>query len=118
MPAMRILLAEDEQTISKLIEKVLAAAGHDVVGVRSVAEAVERLASNGWDLVLLDLHLEDGDGFGVVEAAERAARHVPFVVMTGEAGFEEDPRAVRVAGVLRKPFDLDELELVIGRYCA
>ncbi len=41
-----------------------------------------------------------------------------MVVMTGEADFEEGANAGRVAGVLRKPFDLDELERVIERYRA
>ncbi len=118
MPAMRILLAEDELTISKLIQKVLAAAGHDVVGVTSAAEAIERLATNGWDLLLLDLNLDDGDGLPVIDAVARLTKHPPVVVMTGESGFEEDPRAGRVSGVLHKPFDLDELEQVVERYRA
>lgn len=115
---MRILLAEDEQTISRLIEKVLEAAGHHVTGVRSCAEAIERLAANGWDLLLLDLNLEDGDGFPVVEAMERAGSHAPVVVMTGQSDFEEDPRSDRVAGILHKPFDLGELEKAVARYGA
>ncbi|MCE7929217.1 MAG: response regulator, partial [Chloroflexi bacterium CFX7] len=89
MPAMRILLAEDELTIARLIQKVLAAAGHDVVGVTSAAEAIERLAGNGWDLLLLDLNLDDGDGLPVIEAIARLGKHPPVVVMTGEADFEE-----------------------------
>lgn len=118
MPAMRILLAEDEQTIARLIQKVLAAAGCDVVGVSSAAEAIERLSGNGWDLLLLDLNLEDGDGFPVVEALEASGKRPPVVVMTGESDFDDDPRAGRVSGVLHKPFDLDELEQVVERYRA
>ncbi|MBE7520051.1 MAG: response regulator [Thermoflexaceae bacterium] len=118
MPARRILLAEDEQTISKLIQKVLAAAGHDVVGVTSAAEAIERLAGNGWDLLLLDLNLDDGDGLPVIDAIARLGKHPPVVVMTGESDFEDGATAGPVAGVLRKPFDLDELERIVERYGA
>jgi DNA-binding response OmpR family regulator len=116
---MRILLAEDEQSVSRLIEKVLASAGYDVVGVRSCAEAISWLEVDGFNLVLLDLHLADGDGFSVVEALEGMAEvATPIVVMTGEGDFEEDPRACRVSGVLKKPFGLDELESMVERYCA
>ena len=116
---MRILLAEDEQNISRLIEKVLAAAGHHVEGVRSCSEAIERLAGSRWDLLLLDLHLADGDGFPVVEAMERTGNHAAVVVMTGESAFDEDdPRASRVSGVLRKPFALADLEAVVQRHSA
>jgi len=116
---MRILLAEDEQTVSRLIQKVLGSAGHDVVGVESCAAAIEQLADDGFDLVLLDLHLADGDGFSVVEAIERMAhKSTPVVVMTGESDFHDDPRAQRVSSILQKPFNLDDLESVVSRYIA
>ncbi len=118
MPGMRILIAEDEQNISRLITRVLEAAGHNVEGVRSCSEAIDRLARNRWDLLLLDLHLADGDGFPVVEAMERTGNAAAVVVMTGERAFDEDPRAGRVAGILLKPFALSELERVVGRLSA
>ena len=59
---MRILLAEDERTISRLIKQVLTNAGHEVVGVQSASEAVDHLEQSAFDLVLLDLNLADGDG--------------------------------------------------------
>jgi len=113
---MRILLAEDEQTISRLIAKVLETAGHHVEGVRSCSEAIEQLGASHWDLLLLDLHLADGDGFPVVEAMERAGNNAAVVIMTGESTFDEDPRAGRVSGVLRKPFAISDLERIVRRH--
>ena len=117
---MRILLAEDERTISRLISQVLTAAGHEVNGVQSAAEAIERLEGGGYDLILLDLHLADGDGFQVVDSIELSPTSAPpVVVMTGERSFAiDDPRALRVAGVLSKPFDLDELEATVRSFVA
>lgn len=117
---MHILLAEDESTISRLIRQVLTNAGHTVTGVRSAGEAIESLAQGTYDLVLLDLHLADGDGFRVVTVLEEKGRPAPPVVlMTGEGQLDlDDPRAVRVAGVLNKPFDLDELERTVNRFIA
>lgn len=117
---MRILLAEDERTISRLISQVLTAAGHEVHGVQSAADAIDRLTGGGFDLVLLDLHLADGDGFQVVDSMERGSGfHPPVVVMTGERSFAfDDPRAARVAGVLAKPFDLEELEATVRSFAA
>ena len=117
---MKILLAEDERTISRLISQVLTASGHEVSGVQSAAEAIERLGSGNYDLVLLDLHLADGDGFQVVDSLERrAGARPPVVVMTGERSFAiDDPRAARVAGVLAKPFDLEELEATVRGFAA
>lgn len=117
---MKILLAEDERTISRLISQVLAAAGHEVNAVQSAASAIERLCDGEYDLILLDLHLSDGDGFQVVECIEhRPGARPPVVVMTGERSFAiEDPRAARVAGVLAKPFDVGELEAAICGFAA
>ena len=117
---MRILLAEDERTISRLICQVLTAAGHEVHGVRSAADAIARLADGEYHLVLLDLHLADGDGFQVIDCMEgRFGAYPPIVIMTGERSFAlDDPRAARVCGVLSKPFDLDQLEEAVRSFAA
>ena len=99
---------------------MLANAGHEVIGVQSAAEAVEHLESTAFDLVLLDLNLADGDGMRVVAALEN---HVgptpPVVLMTGEGNIAaDDPRARRVARVLAKPFELDELEELVKLFVA
>lgn len=117
---MKILLAEDERTISRLIRQVLTNAGHEVFGVQTAAEAVEHLESTAFDLVLLDLNLADGDGMRVVTALEN---HVgptpPVVLMTGEGTLDaEDPRSQRVARVLSKPFELDALENLVNWFVA
>ena len=117
---MRILLAEDERTISRLIKQVLTNAGHEVFGVQSAAEAVEHLQTSAFDLVLLDLNLADGDGMRVVTALEN---HVgptpPVVLMTGEGAIDaDDPRAQRVARILAKPFELNELEDLVKLFVA
>ncbi len=117
---MRILLAEDERTISRLIRQVLTNAGHEVTGVQSVAEAILHLGQTAFDLVLLDLNLADGDGMRVVAALEN---HVgptpPVVLMTGDGSLgADDPRKRRVAEVLAKPFALEELEAVVNHFVA
>ncbi|MGE0600360.1 MAG: response regulator [Dehalococcoidia bacterium] len=117
---MRILLAEDERTISRLIKQVLTNAGHEIVGVQSASEAVEQLETSPFDLVLLDLNLADGDGMRVVTALENhVGQTPPVVLMTGEGNLDaDDPRTRRVARVLAKPFELDELEEIVRLFVA
>lgn len=112
---MRILLAEDERTISQLINHFLTAEGHEVNAVRSAAEAIQLLSADEYDLILLDLHLSDGDGFQVVNSIDSGPGVRPrVIVMTGDTPFAaEDPRSARVAAVLYKPFALDELEAAV-----
>jgi DNA-binding response OmpR family regulator len=117
---MRILLAEDERTISRLIRQVLANAGHEIIGVQSAAEAIEHLNTSSFDLILLDLNLADGDGMRVVATIEaNPGKKPPVVLMTGEGNLDEnDPRVRRVARVLPKPFELDELEALVRYFVA
>jgi len=123
LKALRILLAEDERTISRLIRQVLTSAGHEVIGVQTAADAIANLKAGSFDLILLDLNLADGDGFRVVDAVRLMAGDntapVPVLLMTGEHHFEDnDPRMAQVSGVLWKPFALDDLERAVGRFSA
>jgi DNA-binding response OmpR family regulator len=117
---MRILLAEDERVISRLINQVLTVAGHEVIGVPSCREAISLLQNEPFDLVLLDLNLSDGDGFRVAEAVRsRPDLKTPVLLMTGDHGLDnDDPRTGCVAGILWKPFELDELERAVNRLVA
>lgn len=116
---MRILVAEDEAMISRLLDRVLSAAGHTVTSVGSCREAIELLETPGYDLVLLDLHLNDGNGMRVIEAmAEGVVAHRPVVLMTGDIVETDDPRAGRADVILQKPFDLTQLERAIERWSA
>jgi len=113
---MRILLAEDEAMISRLLERVLSRAGHSVTRVDSCADALELLNSPCYDIVLLDLHLADGNGIKVIEAmASGAVPSRPVVLMTGEVVDPRDSRASFAAAILQKPFDLRQLEQALHR---
>ena len=115
MPAMHILVAEDEAMVSHLLHRVLSAAGHTVTNVGSCHEALELLKATGYDLV----HLRDGNGMRVIEAmAEGVVAHRPVVLMTGDFVDADDPRAIRANAVLQKPFDLAQLEQAIERCSA
>lgn len=119
MPSMKILLAEDEQTVARLVTQVLTTMGHIVTGVRSCSEAIEQLHAPDFDLVLLDLHLADGDGYRVFDALRSEQIEAPpIVVMTGEHEPEDDPRSTQAAAILHKPFDIEQLERTVLRFSA
>jgi len=118
---MRLLLVEDDRMIGEGLRGALRLEGHAVDWVRDVAAADATLASERFDLVLLDLGLPPG-GAGAAQASAdgglavlRAlrARHdaTPVIVLTARDG-PGDKVAGLDAGAddyLVKPFDLDEL---------
>jgi two-component system OmpR family response regulator/two-component system response regulator QseB len=118
---MRLLLVEDDRMIGESLRAALRLEGHAVDWVRDVASAQGVLASERFDLVLLDLGLpltaapgaetQAGGGLGVLQALRARQDATPVIVLTAR-----DAPGDKVAGLdagaddyLVKPFDLDEL---------
>jgi DNA-binding response OmpR family regulator len=82
---MRILVCEDQDAIRHMIQTLVQASGHEVIGVAVGALAVERALAERFDVLLLDLMLPGGiDGFGVIERlrAEEATKDLPILVIS------------------------------------
>jgi DNA-binding response OmpR family regulator len=88
MAPVRILLVEDEASISEPFAKALTREGFAPEVVRTAAEALDRARETEPDLVLLDLMLPDGDGRDVARAL-RAESDVPIIMVTAR-GTETD----------------------------
>lgn len=108
----RILLVEDDSLLADAITRALGQAAHavDVVGSGTAADAA--LASDGFDLVILDLGLPGMDGFDVLRRLRSRRSRMPVLILTAR-----DSVADRVTGLdlgaddyLTKPFHLAELE--------
>src|SRR5690606_33045934 len=85
--SMRILLVEDDSDDAEFLHTCIARAGDravDIMRVDRIAAAVEALASEQFDVVLLDLHLPDATGSECVERIQQAQPEVPIVVLSGQ----------------------------------
>jgi two-component system response regulator QseB len=108
---MRLLLVEDDEMLGDGVRRGLRQHGHAVDWVRDGVAAEEALASEPYEVVLLDLGLPGRSGLEVLKELRRRGRRVPVLVITAQ-----DAVPSRVAGLdagaddyLVKPFDLDEL---------
>jgi DNA-binding NtrC family response regulator len=113
--ARRILIVDDEQSMRDMLAILLKKEGHDVRTAGSRAEAARALADGGADLVLTDVRLPDGDGIEVLRHVKAAAPETAVVVMTAY-GTSETAVAARKLGAeayILKPFDVDELRVVV-----
>jgi two-component system, OmpR family, response regulator RegX3 len=106
----RILLVEDEESITTPLVEALSREGFDASVAPTAAAALELAASERPDLVLLDVMLPDGSGFDVARELRKGSR-VPIIMLTAR-GEEAD----RVAGLelgaddyVVKPFSAREL---------
>ena len=77
----KILIVEDEQSISNFISMVLNANGYDTIIVGSGEEALTMIASHCPDLIVLDLGLPDMDGMEVLKSVRKWS-NLPVVVVS------------------------------------
>lgn len=112
----RILLAEDEPVLARNIARALGQAGFEVTHASSAAATRAALAGPGFDLVIADISLGDGDGLEVIAESEKVLNGTPVIVMTGQDSVQNRARAERlpVAAFLAKPFALARLRELAG----
>ena len=113
---MRLLLIEDEALLARNIIRALRRAGAEVRHAGSAAAARPALAAGGFDLVIADISLGDGDGLDLLGEAASLLRDTPVIVMTGQDSVHNRARAegLSVAAFLSKPFALSRLVELVG----
>lgn len=108
---MRFLLIEDNADLAQSVAARLSLDGHAVDVAGSLTGAEDHLAVAGYDLILLDIMLPDGDGRDFLRLHRAANRDTPVIVMTARSEVSERI-AILDAGAddyLTKPFDFNEL---------
>lgn len=111
VPAMRVLVVEDDAIIGTLLAEMLAGMGHDVCGIEATeADAVGAAARCKPDLMIVDVSLGEGSGVAAVEAIHRAGP-VPHVFVSGDIS---KFRALPAGSIfIRKPYRESNLARVI-----
>lgn len=108
---MRLLLVEDTQELAQAVVEHLRADDHAVDTAARLDEAQAAVRAMRYDLILLDLHLPDGDGLDLLRDLRDRGEQTPVLIVTARDKITE-----RIAGLkagaddyLLKPFDLDEM---------
>ncbi len=115
-----VLLVEDKDSLRAMLRHALEAQGHLVLEARDEPEAVVQLRQSRPAVVLTDLKLPTGDGFGVLRAAKELDAELPVVVMTAYGSIQDAVTAMREGATdfLAKPVDPDHLLLMVERAIA
>lgn len=103
----RILIVEDEEVLADSLQDIFQGEGHQVSAVYDGRQALEALARERVDLVLLDLMLPLVDGIAILEALRRDWPTTAVIVVT--ASSRTALKDLAVEGYLRKPFSLEAL---------
>jgi two-component system response regulator HydG len=113
----RILVVDDEPTQAMLASEILRPEGHAVETALSGAEAIERLSSQPFDVVVADLMMPGMDGFELLQRIGEAWPDIPVIFLTGHADVASAVDAIKqgAENYLTKPFDVDRLRVVVLR---
>src|SRR5262249_30345805 len=116
-----ILVAEDNEWSAQLLETLLGGRGHRVRLANNGREALHLAGEGGFDLLLLDVHMPELDGFQVIQAVRERERttggHLPVIALTARSRKEDRERCL-AAGMddfLAKPIQSADLWGAIDR---
>jgi CheY-like chemotaxis protein len=118
----RILIAEDDVAMRRLIAAALRAAGHCVVEASDGAEVLDRIESTIWaerldlfGLIISDMAMPALSGLDVLAALRSIEVRTPFILITafGDDDVRQEALALGATAVLDKPLDLETLQAAV-----
>lgn len=117
MPNPSLLLVDDDRLILESMGGWLRDQGYQVDTVNTLAEGAKAIARKAYDVVLLDIHLQDGDGFELLAKCRQTRPETEVLLITGYGTVEMAIDALRAGAFdfLTKPLIDDELQLAIQR---
>lgn len=113
-----ILVVDDDAPILEAMEVLFQESGYRVSTLNNPSNIVQEVTRLKPDLILLDLLLSGADGRDIVRQlkAEVHTQGIPVVLMSADTYIKEKSGEVPVAAYVKKPFDIEELELVIRKH--
>jgi len=112
---MKILLLEDEYSLRISIEEFLQDIGYSVDGFADGLDAYNAIYDNSYDLLLLDVNVPSLNGFELLKRIRRDNKNEPAIFLTSMTDMNNLKKGYKhgCSDYIRKPFDLEELELRI-----
>jgi len=109
----QILLIEDEQGLRQLIAGKISKFAN-IIEASKVSESIIKIKNQKFDLIILDLHLEDGSGESVIKFVREDKKNfnfsTPILIISGHLdNFIIEEIRNEINGVLVKPFDTEQL---------
>jgi len=115
---MKILIIDDNETITKAVSKVLKLKGHDCILVNESKRGLKLISENEYDLVLLDLAMPELTGLDLVKKLKPSSKNLSKVVIFTAMSVPPEQllelKALGIRSILKKPFSLTDLDQIIS----
>jgi len=111
MSAIKILYAEDELFLGKIVKESLESRGYDVVMEADGAMVTDLFKKTEPDICVLDIMLPNKDGFTIADEIRALNKQVPIIFLTAKTQTEDVVKGFGLGGndYIRKPFSMEEL---------
>jgi len=115
----QFLVVEDDDSFREVILAFLKKPERDISAAKNGKEAIQALQAHPFDLVISDLMMPGADGMEVLGEAKKRNSDCIVILITGYASLDSALQAIRGGAYdyLRKPFKLDQLEIVVKNAC-
>ncbi|MDB5975474.1 MAG: DNA-binding response regulator [Nevskia sp.] len=116
----KILIVDDEEKMRRVLEIMLQRMGHQVGSAENGEDALQKLESASYDLVISDLRMPGIDGAELLGRLREAGNDVPFIIVTAHGSIESAVAAMKKGAndYLLRPFDMETLKLALDRVFA
>jgi two-component system response regulator AtoC len=113
----RILIVDDDLSLSHFLAKALSQKGYQVISCHSGREALDVVRKGETDLVLLDNKLPDLNGLDILKKIKREHPKVSVIIMTafGTTGTAIDAMRLGAFDYILKPFELDDISELVAK---
>jgi len=117
MTGKNILVVDDDRIILDSLCEFLSLEGFQTSGAETVKGALAKLQKQSHCLMIMDVNLPDGDGFGLLDIVRKSYPQTVIIVITGYGTIESAVRAIKQGAYdyLTKPIIDDELRLAVER---
>ncbi|VFS46730.1 Nitrogen assimilation regulatory protein [Budvicia aquatica] len=113
----RILIVDDEENVRRMLTAAFTLDGHQPICAADGQQALEVFGQQKPDIVLMDIRMPRLGGMEALQVMRKTHQEIPVILMTAYAAVETAVEALRFGAFdyVIKPFDLDELKLLINR---
>lgn len=107
----RILVAEDDRAVQSFVSRALTHKGHEVTAVDDGVQALERLRTHSFDLLITDIVMPELDGIALALKVTKDYPDLPILLMTGYSAERQRAHNLDelICRVITKPFTLKQI---------
>jgi DNA-binding NtrC family response regulator len=113
----RILVVDDEEIVLRSCQRILGGGAYEVETAQDGLEALKKIAGDHFDVLVLDIMMPKIGGLEVLQRVKESHPDIDVIMITGLSQIETAVKAMKLGAFdyLPKPFDPDELKLVVQR---